>query len=148
MNLSYLSDLATGINPEEEACRVLNASRKNKIEKYIRQIPENYSMDSILSDIERLETAKGSQLYSFVENFFMYAIVASVVVFAIYWLLFGFWRAILTGIVLATLTYFLDKNLGSLVNLSSDSEKLISDFDDLVNGLVFEQKRENSKKQK
>ena len=147
MNLSYLSDLVSGINPEEEGCRILNAHRKNRVEKFIKQIPENYSMDSIRSDIERLESTKGSRLYKFVEYFFKYAIVATIVIFVIYWFFFGFWRALLTGIVLMILSYFLDKNIGSLVDLSSDSEKLLCDFDDLVNGLIFEQKKENAKKQ-
>ncbi len=148
MNLSYLSSLISGVNPDEERCRILNAARKKRIDVFLGQIPEKYSIAKISADIERLKSSKGSRLPLFVENFLTYAILVSIVVFILYWILFGFWQALLTGIILVILSFILDKNLGSLVDLSSDSEKLLKDFEGLVNELVAKQKNENAKKEK
>lgn len=148
MKISYLSFLVSGVNPDKDGCRILNDSRKETVESFIKKIPDNYSLESIRPDIERIESNKGLRIYSIVENFSSYALVFSAAIFVLYWLLFGFWRAVLTGIILVVLLFFLDKHIGSLVDLSPESEKLIVDFENLVNELTLKQKSENAKKQK
>ena len=143
MNLSNLPLLASGKVPENDPqYQDLNSARKKRVSGFVKSIPNNYSIEDINSDVEKLSSMKDSLLYKIVDKFNILFVVIAIFFFILYWVLFGFGYGLLTGGGVLILLAFLDKRLGNLFELNPSSVQLLTDFDSLVNDLYNAQKKE------
>ena len=136
MNLSNLPLLASGIVPDNDVqYNNLDNVRKKKVLEFVKRIANNYNIDDINHDIEKLTTLTDRIIYKIVDKFQIIFVLVAVFFFVLYWIMFGFGYGLLTGSGVLILLAFLDKRLGGLFGLSQSSTQLLNDFDSLVSDL-------------
>ena len=146
MNLSNLPLLASGQIPENDLqYKELNEARKKRVAGFVKSIPQKYSIEEIQSDVEKLSQYKDSPIYKFVDKFNVVFVTVAILLFVLYWILFGFGYGLLTGGGVLILLAFLDKRLGNLFEMNPSSIQLLTDFDTLVNNLYNAQRREQKR---
>lgn len=148
MKLSYLPLLIDGKIPEDDNYKILNDNRKEKVNTFISNVPSNYDISSISADIQNLNNIKDSHLYKFVNNFETIGALSGVIIFILYWIIFGFWWGLLSGGGFFILAVIVDQHLGGLFDLSKESKRLLENFDNLLQRLSTQQKQENKQNQK
>lgn len=143
MDLWYLKFLVSGQIPNHTNWSKLNAKRQAVVEKFVQGIPQKYSVEEIQNDINRISSNENNVVFKFVANFRLIAVITSALFFILYWIVFGFWTGLLSGVAILVCCYYLDNRLAPLIDLSGDSTRLITDFDALLNRLGEAQKKEN-----
>lgn len=144
MDLWYLDFLITGEIPNHPKWSRLNARRQEIVKQYVQDIPQKYSIEEIQKDIDSFSSKENDVVFKLVKNFRVIAIITAALVFVMYWILFGFWTGLISGGVIIGCSAYLDNRLGSLIDLSQDSIRLITDFDALLNRLAEAQEKENN----